>query len=985
MKKILLFVFLLVAIFCSTYAQGLFYGIAPKPWPPGLGNHRIVLQIKKPADAIRLKITWRLHDQQPDKKRFLIINAANGDTIRNVFRVSVNNEQCDIVFGPVANKGIYYFYYLPYKPDPDAGYYRYGYLSPELPDINWVTKNHLSEKNILSELPLATSTAMQARTGFDSFYPMEIIPTAAEKKNFLSKNTDNYLLFPQDREYPIRMKDDIPLMWVKEGHQKGFRGVAAKNEYYTFQIGLYAVRSDADSVQVSFSDMRGAGQTIPSSTFTCFNTGGINSYGKPFTKRVDVAKGNVQALWMGVDIPANAAPGIYKGAVLISTLGTKAKRIPLQITVTGKYLADRGDSESWRYSRLRWLNSTIGISDKPTEPFTNINSNGSNDFSLYGKQIKMASDAMPASIKVWGTQVLAAPIRYIAEGQNFTEEKSDFSEKNNGRVDNTWNSFSKDFELRGDRSLEFDGYIHYTIHLKALHDVNLKDFRLEIPFRKEVAKYMMGMGLPGAVVPDSLDAKWKGPHDSFWMGNTYGGIYCKLLGSTYHGPLLNLYHPPPPESWYNNDKGGFSVRQNKDTVTAIVYSGSRDFKANEEITFEFDFIITPIKKLDTKAQFTERYYHNGGNPWPDSNAVDAGIKVINIHQGNSYNPYINYPFLVSKKIKYFSVYWHKKGIKVKIYYTIRELTNHTPEIWALLSLNHEILSKGEGGGYPWLREHLVDDYTPAWYTPIVNDLGNIDAALESAPGDSRWYNFYIRGLAWLIRNEDIDGLYLDDVSFDRHIIKRMRETMDSVKPGCLIDLHSNTGFSKGPATQYTAFFPYINKLWFGESFQYDKMPPANWLVECTGIPFGLMGDMLQGGGNPWRGMVYGMTARLPWSTDGVVCDPKDVWKVWDSFGIADSKMIGYWNTNSVVKASNPDVLATAYLRKGKTLISIASWAPTEVNIKLMIDWKALGLNPDKVKLTGPAINKFQKAAIFSPDDSIPVAPTKGWLLIAEEK
>ncbi|HET7119296.1 MAG TPA: glycoside hydrolase domain-containing protein, partial [Hanamia sp.] len=378
MKKILLSVFLLIAIFCFTYAQNIFFGIAPKPWTPGLGNHRIVLQIKKPADAIRLKITWRLHDQQPDKKRFLIINAANGDTIRNVFRVSVNNEQCDIVFGPVANKGIYYFYYLPYKPDPDAGYYRYGYLSPELPDINWVTKNHLSEKNILSELPLATSTAMQARTGFDSFYPMEIIPTATEKKNFLLKNTDNYLLFPQDRKYPIRMKDNIPLMWLK-GHQKEFKGVAAKNEYFTFQIGLYAVRSDADSVQVSFSDMKGASQTIPSSAFTCFNTGGINSFGKHFTKRVDVAEGNVQALWMGVDIPANAAPGIYKGAVLISTLGTKAKRIPLQITVTGKYLADRGDSESWRYSRLRWLNSTIGISDKPTEPFTNINSNGSND------------------------------------------------------------------------------------------------------------------------------------------------------------------------------------------------------------------------------------------------------------------------------------------------------------------------------------------------------------------------------------------------------------------------------------------------------------------------------------------------------------------------------------------------------------------------------------------------------------------------------
>lgn len=49
------------------------------------------------------------------------------------------------------------------------------------------------------------------------------------------------------------------------------------------------------------------------------------------------------------------------------------------------------------------------------------------------------------------------------------------------------------------------------------------------------------------------------------------------------------------------------------------------------------------------------------------------------------------------------------------------------------------------------------------------------------------------------------------------------------------------------------------------------------------------------------------------------------------------------------------------------------------------DWKTLGLNPDKVKLTAPPINKFQEAAIFLPGDNISVEPTKGWLLIAEEQ
>jgi hypothetical protein len=53
-------------------------------------------------------------------------------------------------------------------------------------------------------------------------------------------------------------------------------------------------------------------------------------------------------------------------------------------------------------------------------------------------------------------------------------------------------------------------------------------------------------------------------------------------------------------------------------------------------------------------------------------------------------------------------------MKVKIYYTIRELTNHVTELWALRSLDHEILGDGKGGGFPWLREHLVSGYYPQW-------------------------------------------------------------------------------------------------------------------------------------------------------------------------------------------------------------------------------------------------------------------------------
>jgi hypothetical protein len=163
------------------------------------------------------------------------------------------------------------------------------------------------------------------------------------------------------------------------------------------------------------------------------------------------------------------------------------------------------------------------------------------------------------------------------------------------------------------------------------------------------------------------------------------------------------------------------------------------------------------------------------------------------------------------------------------------------------------------------------------------------------------------------------------------------------------------------------------------------MPPENWLVEVSGIPFGLMGDMLQGGGNRWRGMVYGMTVRHPWETEGVLCDPRPVWKIWDEFGIESALMRGYWEKDCPVKTNRDDIKATVYQKDGKSLISVASWAEGPVNFKFQYDWKALGIDSGKAILSAPHIKDFQEEAIFNPDDKIPIDPGKGWLLLLRER
>ena len=101
-------------------------------------------------------------------------------------------------------------------------------------------------------------------------------------------------------------------------------------------------------------------------------------------------------------------------------------------------------------------------------------------------------------------------------------------------------------------------------------------------------------------------------------------------------------------------------------------------------------------------------------------------------------------------------------------------------------------------------------------------------------------------------NLHIDGIYVDDCALDRTTMQRARKILDDGRPEARIDLHSWNHFCEvaGWASClniYMDLLPYVDLVWIGEGRDYD-LPPDNWLVEVSGIPFGLPGQMLAGGG-----------------------------------------------------------------------------------------------------------------------------------------
>jgi len=972
-------------------------------WDAGtLGNHRAIVHVSASADAAWAHIAWRRRDQNPEKKEIIVVDAATGKRIANVARIAITQDAGDLVFEPVSGPGDYEIYFMPFQGDLKSNYPKMTYPGPtQTADPAWLSRNHLTEstdQQDLARFPPATKIRFESIDAFNRFTSMELIASRAELTSLLAQHpSSTYFVFPEDRANSIRMTEDVPIDWVRRGPEQPIAAAADRGEFYTFQLGVWAARRDLSDVKIAFTSLARADASIPANAFECFNLGGVDAHGKPFTSTVNVQKGKVQALWCGVQVPAKISPGRFTGQITVSESAGEPKEIPFALTVSDKTVRNNGDDDPYRMSRLRWLNSRLAIDDDLVAPYTPVDVAGGH-LSILGRTISLGRNGLPSSIgsnfsiEMTGLakqprQILAAPIALKIEDAAgaaiaFPGMQMHLVKRAPGMV--TWQAEGKSASLTEsiEGQLEFDGTMTYTVALTANQQTNLRDVYLDIPFAPGVAHYAMGLGYKGAAAPRQFDWKWdvEKNQDGAWIGDVNAGLQFSLRDNKYVRPLnTNFYHSQPlvmPASWDNHGNGGCHLQAVPDgRYEARCYSGPRSMAAGETQYYNFRLMVTPFHNIDPGMQWKDRYFHAYK---PLSEVASAGADVINIHHATEINPFINYPFLRPGEMKAYIDDAHKLGMKVKIYYTVRELTNHAPEIFALDSLHSEVLAKGPDGGAAWLQEHVPGSYLAGWHVPALDD-----SALVTT-GMSRWLNFYVEGMRWLVENEHIDGLYLDDIAFDRTTMERIRKVLLRGNPGGLIDVHSanqydeRDGFASS-ANLYLEQFPFIDRLWFGEYFDYNA-PPDYWLVEISGIPYGLMGEMLQGGGNPWRGMVYGMTGRYPWAGD-----PRPLWRFWDQYQIQNDRMLGYWAPSNPVATGRKDILATTYLGPGRAIISLASWNKDTTNVNLKIDWKAIGLKPGEAAIFAPAIENFQPAREFKPGEPIPTEPAKGWLLILEKK
>ena len=616
--------------------------------------------------------------------------------------------------------------------------------------------------------------------------------------------------------------------------------------------------------------------------------------------------------------------------------------------------------------RMAWLDSKAGLlPDRPTAPFTDVEADSaSRTVRILGRELTLGANGLPLRYRSFftgsNTRIGGAGRDVLAKGFSFAPadaaagggETSSFRFTETCATRAAWRAETKTaggFAYAVEGELNFDGFATFRVTPAAAGAA-----RLAFALPPDVAHFAMGMGREGGEFPERLEWRWSAERlqDALWMGDVNGGLMIRLKGADYARPLVNIYYKwkklRRPGPW---GAGAVTVARGADGAS---FAATGEGKAGEP--WIFDLHLTPFRTIDLRRHLEDRYAHAGHVQSVDWRAVAAGgATVLNLHHNTVWNPYINYPYnddggpLLKEAVKAA----HAAGLRLKVYYTTREITQNMPEFRDLAALGGEVIFRRPagtsdrtdicpGGADPRLVALAGKDVLPAWRETInFPDFypPRPDLAVITNPDGARWNNFYLAGLELLVKEYGIDGVYVDDSALDRAAMLRARRILDADgNRGRRIDMHAWNHFNgyvghASSAIIYLELYPFVDRLWYGEGFRQNRSA-AYWLVERSGIPFGLLGEQLEDLSFD-KGMVFAMPAGRWFPCSAKPGPPPREWRFAAEHGLADSEMLGWWDPDNPVKVvGSGDVKATVYRGRNSSVVALANFGGKAAEVRL---------------------------------------------------
>ena len=267
---------------------------------------RVVFQVDSDTEAVHGEAVWRRSGLSIRMRGLKLLSAKSGVEILDVRVITYDQERIVLDFRPVDGPGIYYLYY--------GAYERWCFE----PSADWpaVADRCAREHSAVAE-------RIEARCELDNFHPMETIALNSELQELSRRHSgEPYLLFPEDRDRPIKLNLELPAHWAQYGPKDQIILESDRNEYRVYQLGVWACGQGIEDVVFDYSDLvnRANGAKIEHDRIQCLTR--ESRIKSPFIKRPaavwPVPQGQIRSFWIGIDIPFEVREGVYEGTVTVA-------------------------------------------------------------------------------------------------------------------------------------------------------------------------------------------------------------------------------------------------------------------------------------------------------------------------------------------------------------------------------------------------------------------------------------------------------------------------------------------------------------------------------------------------------------------------------------------------------------------------------------------------------------------------------------------
>ncbi len=651
-----------------------------------------------------------------------------------------------------------------------------------------------------------------------------------------------------------------------------------------------------------------------------------------------------------------------------------------------------------------WLDSKEGISDKVLPPWTPIEVRRRGDTLIvkpWGRSYQFEGLPFPIQIETKGASILRRPIEVKAkvDGKNVIWKKGSLrlGKKTQAKVSFSQRLSGTSLTLFSRTQVEYDGMVRVEWELKPQRLLQLEELTFEISMPAQYAKYLYhfpgrwGSAYNAGELPaQGFVAEFR---PFIWLGDEDRGL---------------AWFSESDENWFNSNPSqvteitrvGNEVTLRLRLVNIPIQLNPETGRGKPRLVYTFGLQATPVKPV-TKDVWDYRITHVSQGTFGAETRLniedetldqlkELGVKTMVFHEHwTDIEGYTSttYGDDLRKLVKA----CHERGIQLLLYFGFL-ISDLAPE-WPLLGEACIVLPK---------RGYFPYNYPPQ---PVQNAY---NVCYRSV-----WQDFLADGIARLMDEYDIDGVYLDGTEYTwpcenrrhgcgykkpdgstgktypifavREMMRRIYTIVKTRKPEGQINVHNSTCMTIPTLAWATSY-------WDGEQFggispgpfALEVIPLDAFRTEFMGHQWGVPAEFLCYDKPFTYKEAYAFTLLHDVLIRGAGLSSSlklesALWRLSDEFGRKECEWLPYWRNSECVRVNPERSYVSLYKHpKNGVLAVISNLSRGEKELEVVFNLDRLGLTEKNISaedgLTGEPLAMEASRIKFT-------LPALGWKII----